>query len=129
MLFAAGQTTLKAPLGHEPEGGPMTDFAAFIAEIVTLNGGCLREKTRLQKTAYFLEANNLGYGFDFGYHYYGLYSEDVTIAVDDAWVRNLIDVHPVALSAMHALTNSSAVSGHEWKPICRNISLCCSESM
>ena len=35
----------------------------------------------------------------------------------------------IALSAMHALTNSSAVSGHEWKPICRNISLCCSESM
>jgi len=70
----------------------MTDFAAFIAEIVALNGGWLRGKTRLQKTAYFLEANKLGYGFDFGYHYYGPYNEDVTIAVDDAWVRDLIDV-------------------------------------
>ena len=37
--------------------------------------------------------------------------------------------HRIALSAMHALTKSSAVSGREWKPICRNISLCCSESM
>ena len=35
----------------------MTDFAPFIAEILALNGGCLRGK---------LEANNLGYGFDFG---------------------------------------------------------------
>lgn len=70
----------------------MTDFAACVAEIVALNEGCLRGKTRLQKSAYFLEAHQLGYGFEFEYHYYGPYSEDVAVAVEDARVRSLIDI-------------------------------------
>jgi uncharacterized protein len=70
----------------------MTDMAAFIAQVVALNGGKLIGKTRLQKTIYFLERKSLGYGFNFEYHYYGPYSEDVAIAANDARARNLIAV-------------------------------------
>ena len=40
-------------------------------------------RTRFQKTAYFLEAAGVGYGFDFSYHYYGPYSEELAVAVSD----------------------------------------------
>jgi len=70
----------------------MTDFAKRIAEIVKLNDDKLVGKTRLQKTAYFLESYNVGYGFDFNYHYYGPYSESLAIAVEDAKALDLVDV-------------------------------------
>lgn len=70
----------------------MTDMAAFIAQVVGLNGGELIGKTRLQKTIYFLERKKLGYAFDFAYHYYGPYSEDVAIAANDARARHLLSV-------------------------------------
>lgn len=62
----------------------MTSSAMYIARIVALNGGKLTGKTRLQKTAYFLEEFGLGDEADFEYYYYGPYSEDISAATDDA---------------------------------------------
>ena len=62
----------------------MTTSAMYIAKIVALNGGQLTGKTRLQKTAYFLEEFNLGNDADFEYYYYGPYSEEISTAADDA---------------------------------------------
>lgn len=62
----------------------MTDFVQDIAEIVSLSGGRVFGKTRLQKTVYFLESSGLGYGFKFNYHYYGPYSEELATSVEDA---------------------------------------------
>lgn len=62
----------------------MTPTADFVADIVRLNGNALVGKTRFQKTAYFLEMKGVGYGFDFEYHHYGPYSEDLALAIDDA---------------------------------------------
>jgi hypothetical protein len=61
-----------------------------VREIIATNRGRLVGKTRLQKTAYFLESFGLGYGFDFKYHYYGPYSEDLAIAAGDASALDLI---------------------------------------
>lgn len=62
----------------------MTDVARGVAEVVALSGGELVGKTRLQKSVYFLEARGVGYGFDFSYHYYGPYSEELSEASTDA---------------------------------------------
>jgi hypothetical protein len=91
-LSEARNAGVLKPLGDSKRVRAMTDMAAFIAQIVALNGGALTGKTRLRKTAYFLERKGLGYGFDFEYHYYGPYSEEVAIAANDARARDLIGV-------------------------------------
>lgn len=63
-----------------------------VARLVHLNGGRLVGKTRLQKSAYFLDAKNVGFGFDFSYHRFGPYSEDLAIATDDADTLDLLNV-------------------------------------
>jgi uncharacterized protein YwgA len=69
----------------------MASFPEAVADVVALNGGRLVGKTRLQKTMYFLESAGLGPGFDFQYHYYGPYSEDLAIASDEADLLDLLD--------------------------------------
>lgn len=59
----------------------MDNFSA-VSTIVHLNGGSLVGKTRLQKTFYFLEVANLGFGMHFEYYHYGPYSEDLSNAVE-----------------------------------------------
>jgi len=61
-----------------------------IKDIIDANGGRLIGRTRLQKSAYFLEAAGVGFGFDFNYHYYGPYSEDLAVAASDAEALKLI---------------------------------------
>lgn len=58
--------------------------AQNVVHIVQLNGGRLIGKTRLQKSAYFLEAFGIGFGFNFEYHHYGPYSEELAQLADDA---------------------------------------------
>ncbi|AZN95889.1 hypothetical protein EJ066_00410 [Mesorhizobium sp. M9A.F.Ca.ET.002.03.1.2] len=62
----------------------MSDIASYVAKIVSLNGGSIVGKTRLQKSAYFLEEFGVGNEFIFEYHYYGPYSDEVSIGMDDA---------------------------------------------
>ncbi len=66
--------------------------AANIARIVQLNGGSVVGKTRLQKTAYFLEALGVGFGFDFDYHHYGPYSEELANLAEDARALGMLDI-------------------------------------
>ncbi len=66
--------------------------ASSVAHIIQLNGGELVGKTRLQKSAYFLEAKGAGFGFDFNYHRFGPYSEELANCADDAKALQLIDV-------------------------------------
>ncbi|HEX8663208.1 MAG TPA: hypothetical protein VF744_04180 [Beijerinckiaceae bacterium] len=68
----------------------MSELPKAVAEITALNGGTLIGKTRLQKTAYLLESKGAGYGFDFEYHYYGPYSEDLSIAAEDGEALGLL---------------------------------------
>ncbi|MBY5798190.1 hypothetical protein [Rhizobium leguminosarum] len=63
-----------------------------IADLVQLNGGRIVGKTRLQKTFYFLEACDLGLGLDFQYYHYGPYSEDLSLAVDDAVALDVLSI-------------------------------------
>jgi uncharacterized protein YwgA len=61
-----------------------------VKAILDCSGGTLVGRTRFQKSAYFLEAAGVGYGFDFSYHYYGPYSEELAVAVTDAEALGLI---------------------------------------
>ena len=61
-----------------------------VAKIVQLNGGRIVGKTRLQKTAYFLEALHQGFGFDFTYHHYGPYSEELSEVTHDATALGML---------------------------------------
>jgi uncharacterized protein len=63
-----------------------------VARLIWLNGGQLIGKTRLQKTTYFLEELNAGFGFEFTYHHYGPYSEELASATDDAEALNMLNV-------------------------------------
>jgi uncharacterized protein len=65
-----------------------------VAKIVRLNGGKLVGKTRLQKSAYFLEALGKGFDLDFEYHHYGPYSEELAALADDAKALGLVDIQP-----------------------------------
>src|ERR1017187_3825518 len=64
--------------------------ASSVVRIVRLNGGRLIGKTRLQKTTYFLEALDAGFGFEFSYHHYGPYSEELGIVADDAKASGIL---------------------------------------
>jgi len=70
----------------------MTDHSKDAAQIVDLNGGRLVGRTRLQKSAYFLESFGVGFGFDFDYYHYGPYSEELSIAADDAEALELLSL-------------------------------------
>lgn len=67
--------------------------AADVARLVYLNGGELVGKTRLQKSAYFLDAKQVGFGFDFSYYRFGPYSEDLANATDEAKALHLLDLN------------------------------------
>jgi uncharacterized protein YwgA len=62
-----------------------------VKAILDCNGGRIVGRTRLQKSAYLLEASQVGYGFDFSYHYYGPYSEELAVAAGDAKALGLIN--------------------------------------
>lgn len=61
------------------------------ARLIRLNGGRLVGKTRLQKSAYFLESLGLGFDLYFEYHHYGPYSEDLAALVDYDRALGLLD--------------------------------------
>jgi uncharacterized protein YwgA len=67
-------------------------MADNVRDIISANGGRLVGRTRLQKSDYILEAAGVGYGFEFNYHYYGPYSEELAVAAADAQALGLIDV-------------------------------------
>jgi len=50
----------------------------ILEHVIHLNDGKLVGKTRLQKTVYLLQAAGIDLGFDFEYHYYGPYSEEIS---------------------------------------------------
>jgi len=69
----------------------MFDEINAIARVVSLNGGELIGKTRLQKSIYFMEALGVGFGFDFDYHHYGPYSEEVSDSASMAQIVGLLN--------------------------------------
>lgn len=66
------------------------DSAIKVADIIRDSGGHLVGRTRLQKIAYLLEAAGCGSGFQFSYHYYGPYSEQVADAAIQAQAQGLL---------------------------------------
>jgi uncharacterized protein YwgA len=90
--------------------------ALDVARLVYLNGGQLVGKTRLQKSAYFLDAKDAGFGFDFSYHRFGPYSEDLANAADEAKALNLVEVawKQSQAGAEYAIFFSKA---HEWPSV------------
>jgi uncharacterized protein YwgA len=70
----------------------MMDYVTPIAGLVKLNGGKLVGRTRLQKSVYLLKLCGIDLGFDFDYHYYGPYSEELAVAARDAKALDLIEV-------------------------------------
>lgn len=63
-----------------------------VESIVTAAGGRIAGRTRLQKSAYLLEAAGAGFGFDFSYHYYGPFSDDLAVSASDADALSLISM-------------------------------------
>lgn len=68
------------------------DSVSAVAGLVHLNGGKLVGKTRLQKSVYLLKLCGVDLGFDFDYHHYGPYSEDLSIASRDAEILGNLEV-------------------------------------
>src|SRR5262249_49914581 len=70
----------------------MMDYVTPVAGLLKLNGGKLVGRTRLQKSVYLLKLSGIDLGFDFDYHYYGPYSEELAVAARDAEALDLIEV-------------------------------------
>ncbi|MCB0019061.1 MAG: hypothetical protein KDE09_14830 [Anaerolineales bacterium] len=68
------------------------ELARAAAKVIHLNGERLVGRTRLQKTFYFLEELDVGFNITFDYYHYGPYSEELSIAAEDAEALQLIDV-------------------------------------
>jgi uncharacterized protein YwgA len=68
----------------------MTSKTHEILEAITLAGGRIVGKTRLQKAMFILEQAGVGFGFEFSYHHYGPYSEELAWATKDAADEGLI---------------------------------------
>ncbi|WP_027187786.1 hypothetical protein [Desulfovibrio cuneatus] len=69
---------------------PNKDSATKVVDIIRDSGGRLVGRTRLQKIAYLLEVAGCGNGFQFSYHYYGPYSEQVADAAIQAQTQGLL---------------------------------------
>ncbi len=70
-----------------PDPGPRE-----VARIVSLAGGEIIGRTRLQKIGCLLDLVGAGSGFEFSYHIYGPYSEELSIATSDADALDMITV-------------------------------------
>jgi uncharacterized protein len=68
------------------------DQIDMVVGLVALNGGRLVGKTRLQKSIYLLGVCGIELGFDFDYHHYGPYSEELSEASRDAEILGMLDV-------------------------------------
>src|SRR5687768_9740647 len=64
----------------------------LVAELIALNGGKLVGRTRLQKSVYLLQSCGIKLGFDFDYHHYGPFSEELASAARDAEALGAVDV-------------------------------------
>lgn len=62
-----------------------------VRDIIQSAGGEIVGKTRLQKTVFILERAGYERNFSFTYHYYGPFSEDLSIAITDAIALGLIE--------------------------------------
>lgn len=56
----------------------------FVSAIISLNGGEVVGKTRLQKVVFLLDAMGYECGAEFDYHNYGPYCSELAFATDDA---------------------------------------------
>ena len=63
----------------------------FVSSLIVESGGKIVGRTRLQKMVCMLSIAGLDVGFDFSYHHYGPYSEDLSLAVSDADALGLLD--------------------------------------
>jgi uncharacterized protein len=70
-----------------PDPGP-----GEVAKIISLAGGEVIGSTRLQKIACLLDLVGAGVGFEFSYHIYGPYSEELSIAANDADALDIISI-------------------------------------
>jgi uncharacterized protein YwgA len=69
----------------------MTDAEQLVAEVVSLAGGKVAGRVRLQKIFYLLDQLGLKSGLRYAYHHYGPYSSDLTEAISDAIAFKMID--------------------------------------
>lgn len=67
------------------------DSALKVAEIISLAGGRLVGRIRLQKTAFLLKTAGWNADFSFQYYHYGPYSEDLADASNAAKYFGLVD--------------------------------------
>lgn len=71
-----------------PDPGPRE-----VAQIIDLAGGEIIGSTRLQKISCLLDLVGAGVGFEFFYHIYGPYSEELSLAASDADALGFIEVN------------------------------------
>ena len=68
----------------------MAEAEKLVAEVISACGGEVIGRVRLQKIMYLLDRLGLGGGFEYEYHHYGPYSENLAVAVDGATADGLV---------------------------------------
>jgi uncharacterized protein YwgA len=77
---------------YEKRGGfaMNTDSLAIIQKIKTITGHCPGKK-QLQKMVYLIQANGVDLGYEYGIHFYGPYSEELSHDIISMCVSGVID--------------------------------------
>jgi uncharacterized protein len=68
----------------------MAEGEKIVAGVIAVAGGELVGRVRLQKIIYLLDRLGLESGFEYDYHHYGPYSEELAVAVDDAKAEGFV---------------------------------------
>ena len=92
------------------------ECAEIVANIVREAGGTLIGRTKLQKIAYLLKSAGFCPHFHFQYHHYGPYSEDLSMAVQDAELLSMLQekVSPTSWGGEYATYHSDGSA--TWEP-------------
>lgn len=68
----------------------LKDETQAVANVVDYAGGKMVGRVKMQKIVFFLEAAQVGYGFDYEYRHYGPYSEQLADAAQRAQFFDLL---------------------------------------
>ncbi len=108
----------------------MTDNTEKVALVLQAAEGQIVGRIRFQKIFYLLEQLDIRSGFDFSYHHYGPYSEDLSIAIDrTSLVDGLIkevkkeagDYYYSVYSSQSHIDPPNQIGGLTWEKVCEYV--------
>lgn len=91
----------------------MREMENWVSSVIAANGGSVVGRIRLQKIFYLLDQLGINSGFEYEYHHYGPFSDELASAVEDAKAFGLVKEtygRRAADGAKYSIFSSSKIS-------------------